>query len=199
MRDSDDAHNSRPGGFHAAHPGGSDAVAESPSAGRNGPVTDNEGLAKLVERWRVASVFVIIGSACVVAGGLVGAVTGPTDFEHGSWLAAYLVLVGGVAQIVLGVAQAWLAQQVPPARSTRREAWAWNIGVAAVVLGTLVSEPVLTTVGGTVLMLALVLFVVGVRRVRPSARRVGLLYRGVVGMILVSIPIGVVLSWTRHG
>lgn len=162
-------------------------------------MTDNTGHAELAERWRAASVFVIVGSACVVAGGLVAAVTGPTDFEHGSWLAAYLVLVGGVAQIVLGAGQAWLARQVPPARSTRSEAWSWNIGAVAVVSGTLLSEPTLTTVGGTVLMLALVLFVAGVRRMRPSSRRVGLLYRGVVGVVLVSIPIGVVLAWTRHG
>src|SRR3546814_20131767 len=47
-------------------------------------------------------------------------------FEHGSWLAAYLVLVGGVAQIALGGGQAWLADRVPRARTTRTEAWSWN-------------------------------------------------------------------------
>ena len=49
--------------------------------------------------------FVAAGSSCVVVGGLVAAATGPTGFEDGSWVAAYLVLVGGVAQIALGVGQ----------------------------------------------------------------------------------------------
>lgn len=174
-------------------------MAGSPRAGRDGPVNDPTGPAELAERWRAASVFVIVGSTCVVAGGLVAAVTGPTDFEHGSWLAAYLVLVGGVAQIVLGAGQAWLARRAPPARSTRSEALSWNIGAVAVVLGTLWSEPALTTAGGTASMVALGLFVAGVRRVRPSSRRVGLLYRGIVGIVLVSVPVGVVLAWIRHG
>lgn len=85
--------------------------------------------AELAERWRAACAFVVIGAVFVVAGGLVAAVSGPTDFEQGSWLAAYLVLVGGVAQMVLGAGQAWLAVRIPPGRSTRIEAWSWNIGL----------------------------------------------------------------------
>ena len=95
---------------------------------------------ELTGRWRAASTFVIIGAICVVAGGLVAALSGPTGFEQGSWLAAYLVLVGGVAQIALGGGQAWLARRVPRARSTRIEAWSWNVGAAAVVRGTLPSS-----------------------------------------------------------
>ena len=42
---------------------------------------------------------VAVASALIVAGGLVAAVDGAAPFAHGSWLAAYLVLVGGVAQL----------------------------------------------------------------------------------------------------
>ena len=83
---------------------------------------------------RSARTFVVVGSISVVGGGLVAAATGPTGFERGSWLAAYLVLVGGVAQVVLGAGQSWLAEDVPPHGSTRTEAWAWNVGVVAVVV-----------------------------------------------------------------
>ena len=38
----------------------------------------------------------------IVLGGLVAAVTGPLHFDRGSWLAAYLVLVCGVAQCAIG-------------------------------------------------------------------------------------------------
>lgn len=77
--------------------------------GCDGSATDTTA-AELAERWRAASVLVSIGSACVVAGGLVAAVTGPTDFDHRSWLSVYLVLVGGVAQIALGILQYVLRQ-----------------------------------------------------------------------------------------
>jgi hypothetical protein len=48
-------------------------------------------------------VFLATAAAMVVAGGSVAAVNGASSFAHGSWLAAYLVLVGGVAQLLLGI------------------------------------------------------------------------------------------------
>ena len=154
---------------------------------------------ELTERWRAASTFVIVGAVCIVAGGLVAAVTGPTGFEQGSWLAAYLVLVGGVAQIALGGGQAWLARRVPPSRSTRIEAWSWNVGAAAVVLGTLSSLPIVTSIGGLATAAALGRFFGGAREMRPGQRTVGLLYRSIAALVLLSIPVGLVLAWMRHG
>ena len=49
----------------------------------------------------------VAGAASIVLGGLVAAVTGPLELEHGSWAAAYLVLVSGVAQWVMGEARSW--------------------------------------------------------------------------------------------
>lgn len=153
----------------------------------------------LAERWRAASTFVIIGATCIVTGGLVAAATGPMGFDHGSWLAAYLVLVGGVAQIALGGGQAWLARRVPRARSTRVEAWSWNVGAAAVVSGTLSSLPIVTSIGGLASAVALGLFVRGAREMRPGQRVAGHLYRGIATLVLLSIPVGMVLAWMRHG
>lgn len=45
--------------------------------------------------------FVACGAILIVAGGVVAAVDSAAPFTHGSWLAAYLVLVGGAAQISL--------------------------------------------------------------------------------------------------
>ena len=53
---------------------------------------------RLLACWSVVGPFVLVGSVCIVAGGLVAAVSRPSGFELGSWLAAYLVLVGGVAE-----------------------------------------------------------------------------------------------------
>lgn len=154
---------------------------------------------EVIERWKSTRAFVIIGSICIVAGGLVAAVTGPTDFAHGSWLAAYLVLVCGVVQIALGAGQAWLADRAPPHRSTKREAWSWNTGAALVVVGTLASLPILTSLGGMASAVALGLFLRGVRTVRSAPRGAALLYRGIAALVLVSIPVGLALAWTRHG
>ncbi|MBS7547854.1 hypothetical protein [Dietzia massiliensis] len=42
--------------------------------------------------WRAMREFVLVGLTAIIAGGLVAAVTGPTGFDEGSWVAAYLVL-----------------------------------------------------------------------------------------------------------
>ncbi len=59
-----------------------------------------------------------VGAASVVVGGLVAAVTATAPSEHGAWLAAYLVLGCGVAQIALAAGQALLATGSP-----RPELW----------------------------------------------------------------------------
>lgn len=50
-------------------------------------------------RANTALPFLAIGTACVIAGGFVAAVTAHAPAEHASWAAAYLVLVAGVAQM----------------------------------------------------------------------------------------------------
>jgi len=47
------------------------------------------------------------------------------------------VLVGGVAQIGLGVGQAWLTQDPPARREVRAEVVTWNLSIVATVVGTL--------------------------------------------------------------
>jgi hypothetical protein len=141
-----------------------------------------------------------VGAACVVAGGLVAAITRPTGFDLGSWLAAFLVLVGGVAPIVLGTGQAWLAAEAPPPGRVRAEATTWYLGVAATVGGTLAGAPVVTTLGGLASAAALVLFLRGVARPGPGRRGAALvLYRAVAAVVLVSTPVGLALAWLRHG
>jgi hypothetical protein len=171
----------------------------STSNARASRVCEAIAVSEVIDRWRAAAAFVIAGSVCVVIGGVVAAFSGPTDFERGSWLAAYLVLVGGVAQIALGGGQAWLAQRVPSARTTRAEVWWWNAAVVVVVIGTFASVPILTSIGALALAVAVGLFLAGVRKMRPAPRGARWCYRGVAGVILVSIPVGVVLAWVRHG
>jgi hypothetical protein len=154
---------------------------------------------RLVDRWPAMRPFVLVGTASVIAGGLVAAVTRPFDLELGSWLAAFLVLVGGVAQIALGAGQAWLAGGLPSNRRLVGEVIAWNAGLAATITGSLLAVPVVTSAGGGATAVALVLLLDGTRRSGAGPRWMAFCYRTVLAVVLVSTPIGLVLAWARHG
>lgn len=141
---------------------------------------------------------VLTGVLCVIAGGLVAAVTAPAPTEHGTWVAAYLVLVGGVAQAGLGVGQAMFTTQTS-ARVVAVEAVGWNVGNASVIVGTLLGVTALVDLGGAFLVIALILLARGVspgavRPVAGGARWYLRGYRLLVLILLVSIPIGLVLA-----
>jgi hypothetical protein len=140
--------------------------------------------------------FLVVGGACIVAGGLVAAVTEPLQLTHGSWAAAYLVLVGGVAQIALGFSQRALTGRETPMPVLLTELAAWNLGSALVIGGTIVGNPVIVDVGGVALVLALGVLA---RTVRGGAgpRWAVWTYRGVLAVLLASIPIGLVLAHVR--
>lgn len=159
------------------------------------PATHDAGLAP--ERragLRRALPFAVVGTACVIAGGLVAAATAPAPSEHGSWAAAYLVLVAGVTQVALGVGQALLAHVPPPLRVVLGEFVAWNAGNAAVLAGTLAGVVPVVDAGGILLVVALVLWASGVRGAGPHSRWGLRLYRMLVGLMLVSIPVGLFLA-----
>ncbi|HEY7857783.1 MAG TPA: hypothetical protein VIC82_04710 [Candidatus Nanopelagicales bacterium] len=131
----------------------------------------------------------------VIVGGLVAAVTTPMGWQHGAWAAAYLVLVTGVAQIGLGLAQAVLATAPPSPAAVAVQVSGWNLGGAAVILGTLAGAPAVVSVGGVLLVACLGLLVYGVRGGRPG--RLLWIYRVLVLVLLVSIPVGLAMSWLR--
>ncbi len=141
---------------------------------------------------RVADAF---GVACVVAGGLVAAVTGPLALTQGSWLAAYLVLVCGVGLCVL-------SRQDALVRATSRERahpWvrptAWTVGNTLVVLGVLASRPLVTDAGGALLLGGLVL---AASETRGAGRRgPAVVVRVVYGILATSVPIGLTLAHLR--
>ena len=143
--------------------------------------------------WPAAAPFVVIGTASIIAGGLISGVMAHAPTRHGAWLVAYLILVVGVAQIALGIGQAWLAGCALRGRVLGIEFIAFNLGNAAVVLGTLFVLPLLVGVGGAALIVALVFFYLGVRGGGVSGwpRYV---YWFVITVLVVSIPIGLVLA-----
>jgi hypothetical protein len=152
------------------------------------------------DRWSRSSAFFVIGAVGIVAGGIVAAVTGPTGWSNGSWCAAFLVLVVGVAQIGVGVAQAALAPVNPSRALVAGEIVAWNGGSAGVIVGTLVDEPVVVSIGTVVFLVALVLAGLATRGhsgLTGRARLMLLVFRVLLVVLVVSAPIGIVLSWVR--
>ncbi|HEV7183852.1 MAG TPA: hypothetical protein VGN33_05095 [Leifsonia sp.] len=143
---------------------------------------------------RYAAIFFLAGSACIVAGGLVAAATTPLDLVYGSWSAAYLVLVCGVAQCLFGVVRSELA----PAPLTRAgfatEFSFWNLGNAAVIAGTLVNAPLVVDSGGALLVVVLLMQISHLRYAKPGLSWALWLYGIVIAILLLSIPIGLVLA-----
>lgn len=152
---------------------------------------------------RPEAALAIIGVGCVVFGGLVAAATGPLRLEQGSWVAAYLVLVGGVAQVAMGLAPAWLTQRPTSPTISWSTLASWDLGSALVIAGTLADLPLVVDGGSVLLVIGLATALYAVRR---DAQHSGALdagwlldvaYRALLFVLLVSIPIGVVFAHLR--
>lgn len=146
-----------------------------------------------------ASLLAVAGGGCIVGGGLVAAVTDPLDLAQGSWIAAYLVLVGGVAQVAMGWARTWRRADAPSAVWARGQVVAWNVGNACVISGTLAGEPLLVDLGSLLLLVAIAIALHASRPQGAAAWLVPWAYRGLLIVLAVSIPVGIVLSHVRHG
>jgi len=142
------------------------------------------------------------GAGCVIVGGLVAAVTGPSGLEQGSWLAAYLVLVCGVGGYAIGAMQARPeSPPMPPAR-TWTQLTCWGVGNAAVITGSLTGVPVLVDAGGVLLVVALMIALVragwrGPPVLRLGGGLVGWAYRCLLVILMISAPVGAVLAHMR--
>lgn len=109
---------------------------------------------------KLARPFAIVAALSVIVGGLIAAVSSPLGWPHGSWAAAYLVLVGGVAQSALIAGRLTLAGDRSEERGSRL--WPlcvlWNVATLLVIGGTLGESFVLVLAGSLGLLIVLVAF-----------------------------------------
>ena len=164
-------------------------------------VSATPGASPLAQRRQQLLPFTVIGLLCVIAGGLLAAATAPAPSEHTTWAAAYLVLVGGVAQAGLGSGQAMFAARSSTAVLVGEVA-GWNLGNAVVLAGTLLGISALVDLGGALLVVTLGLLARGlisseIRPVRGAKRWCLYGYRLLVVILFVSIPVGLVLAQIR--
>lgn len=150
--------------------------------------------------------FAAASTAFAAAAVVVAAINAVAPFARGWWLVAYLVLVGGAAQLLLGVGQFVLVHRLgipPPRRGLRNWQLAlWNLGTIVVAAADVARAPVVVACGSISLALALVLFASVLRSARRDAlRRAAGLERGyqaVIAFMAVSVVVGTLLAGA-HG
>lgn len=154
------------------------------------------GLARSAWTHATALPFVVLGAMGVVGGGLLSAALAPIASYHSSWAVAYIVLIAGVAQIVLGVSQTALTGGTVRARTVAAQAVCWNLGTAATVFGTLADVVPVLYVGAVLQVSTLVLVLYTTRHAR--AGWVAVTLRLVSVLLLISVPTGIVLQALTH-
>lgn len=147
----------------------------------------------------------IAATVLIIAGGLISAFNSAAPFDRGSWLAAYLVLVGGVAQIGLTFGRDLIGPPLTRMAALRLLVL-WNFGSIVVPLGVLADIGLIIGLGSLALIAALWLSVRGIRRPAvattvdadqwPGGTSSWLVagYVGLVAMLALSVAIGGVLT-----
>jgi hypothetical protein len=148
---------------------------------------------------RPVGAFLASASALIVGGGAVASVNSAAPFAHGSWLAAYLVLVGGVSQVVLGAGRLALRAPRPTPARLRTQLVLWNLGSLAVPAGVLSDAPTLVTVGSVALLWALALFAAEASGVRREVRGRAVVYLAIVVGLAASVAVGSALAGAVPG
>lgn len=143
---------------------------------------------------RSAIPFLTLGGVSVITGGVVSAAAAPAPSYTASWAVAYIVLVAGVAQLVLGFGQAQLAPRQPSRRVVASEAVAFNLAHVAVLLGTIAGAVWVVDIGAGFIVFALALFIWSVRGAGGGNRWLLYGYRVMILIVLITAPIGVVIA-----
>ena len=140
--------------------------------------------------------FRITGVIAIVAAGLVAAAIAYQPTTPLVWMVAYLVLVAGVVQYVLGAAQTTLAANPPTAGTIWGEWVLLNLGHAGVIAGTLTGRFSLLVVGTACYDVAMIWMAWSVRGGTPGPRRIG--YWLLILAMAASSLIGVSLTVAKH-
>ena len=111
----------------------------------------------------VARPFLLTALAALLIAGFVAAAIAHAPTRPLVWMVAYLVLVAGVAQGVLGLGKVLLPARPPTSRVCIAEWLLFNGGNAGVIAGTLLVSPALVAVGTALFVAALAAFLLGVR------------------------------------
>jgi hypothetical protein len=146
---------------------------------------------------------VVLRAALSFAGaGLVVAVWNTAaPFAHGWWLVSFLLLVGALAQSLLGAGRTAIvltAPRVPvPRWGTRGQAVLWNAGTLLVAVGVLASTRLGVVIGSVLLLCALAALASELRAGAASAARTQVErgYVALLAFLAASVVVGTALAW----
>lgn len=148
------------------------------------------------ERLSAAMPFLIVAALAVVSAGVIAAAMAHAPSQPLVWMVAYLVLVVGVAQAALGIAQGWLSLTPPSVSFRTVEFTLFNTGNFGVIVGTLCSSWPVVVAGTLLFTAALAMFLYSSWRSRggwPTH-----VYRLLLTVLFGSATVGLVLSALRH-
>ena len=154
---------------------------------------------------RGAGGFIVGGTAYLLAAAGVAVVHAGSPVTRGWWLVAFLSLVGGLSQLLLGPGLLALARRsgapAPPRRTAAAELVLWNGGTATIAVADLAPSFAGVLGGSVLLCLALVLFAADLRGVRAGGRRPARRWTWAYGLLLgflaLSVGVGVLLAHVR--
>lgn len=135
--------------------------------------------------------------AWIAVGGIAAAMNSAAAFAHGSWLAAYLVLVGGISQLSLGFGLLLIGAPTSPGHAAYFRLGLWNLGTMLVPAGVLLDARELVSAGSFVLLASLILFCSGAPTPRSHPR--ALVYYAVALSLAGSVLVGSALGGAMPG
>ena len=144
-----------------------------------------------------------IGCMFTFAAVLSAALNTAAPFEHGWWLVAYLSLVGGIAQMLLGTGQYVLAERTrarkPPEAVLLTELALWSSGTIAVAAGELAGTSTVLLLGSAALLFDLTLFAGGLRRLHNGAAAPAVVWEGAYAALLLFLAVSVLVGSSLAG
>jgi hypothetical protein len=148
--------------------------------------------------WAAARAFTICAVIFLVAAAVIAVLRSITPVTRGWWLVAYLSLVGGVAQLLLGPGLIGIAgrsgARPPSDRARHGQLVLWNAGTIIVAVADLVPSAAGVLVGSVVLVVAHVLFARGLRGVSATARHPARGWVRAYALLLVFLALSVVIG-----
>lgn len=172
-----------------------DAVRNQASANTDPETQLREQAPDVLLRIASAIPWLLTSGLAVLAGGFTAAAVAHAPTQPLVWMSAYLVLVVGMGQAVLGMGQAMLSIQLPPRRVVAAQWIVFNAANVGVVAGTLSGRVWLVVIGIVGFVLALALFLHGVRHARHGWQTH--LFRALVALLGIGAMVGMTLSLLR--
>jgi len=113
-------------------------------------------------------------AAFTVAAAVAAAVRIATPYAHAWWLVAYLALVGGLSQFLLGPGLSAIVRRskrdAPSRRTSSAQLVLWNVGTALVAIAVLAGTSAGVIAGSVLLLAALGSFALSLRRTGSVTR-----------------------------